>query len=136
MIDPTEDEISFLQKLALRGGELTLQGNMGLLKIDRLIPDYVTLVNAGRETGVFTSPKRAGNFRGNIRESEARAKGGVCHPRSNKTPICVGCHTVTRVPVLTSPLSGGKSEAPASRRPSRTKTAGRAETAPPGASLV
>ena len=54
MIDPTEDEISFLQKLALRGGELTLQGNMSLLKIDRLIPDYVTLVNAGRETGVFT----------------------------------------------------------------------------------
>jgi hypothetical protein len=53
MIDPTEDEISFLQKLTLRGGELTLQGNMSLLKIDRLIPDYVTLVNAGRETGVF-----------------------------------------------------------------------------------
>jgi hypothetical protein len=28
MIDPTEDEISFLQKLVLRGGELTLQGNL------------------------------------------------------------------------------------------------------------
>ena len=27
---------------------------MSFLKIDRLIPDYVTLVNAGRETGVFT----------------------------------------------------------------------------------
>jgi hypothetical protein len=26
MIDPTEDELSFLQKLVLRGGELTLQG--------------------------------------------------------------------------------------------------------------
>jgi hypothetical protein len=35
MIDPTEDEISFLQKLVLRGGELTLQGNLRLLKIDR-----------------------------------------------------------------------------------------------------
>ena len=52
-----------------------------------------------------------------IRQSEARSKGGVCHPKSNKTPICVGCHTVTRVPVLTWLASGGKSEAPASRRP-------------------
>jgi hypothetical protein len=54
MIDPTEDEISFLQKLELRGGELTLQGNLGLLKIDRLIPEYVTHVSAGMNTGVFT----------------------------------------------------------------------------------
>ena len=42
-----------------------------------------------------------------IRQSEARSKGGVCHPKSNKTPICVGCHTVTRVPVLTWLASGG-----------------------------
>jgi hypothetical protein len=54
MIDPTEDEISFLQKVVLRGGELTLQGNMSLLKIDRLIPDYVTHVSASMDTGVFT----------------------------------------------------------------------------------
>jgi hypothetical protein len=27
---------------------------MGLLKIDRLIPNYVTLVNTGRGTGVFS----------------------------------------------------------------------------------
>jgi hypothetical protein len=54
MIDPTEDEISFLQKLVLRGGELTLQENMSLLKIDRLIPDYVTHVSASMNTGVFT----------------------------------------------------------------------------------
>jgi hypothetical protein len=54
MIDPTEDEISFLQKLVLRGGELTLQGNLNLLKIDRLIPDHVTHVNASMDTGVFT----------------------------------------------------------------------------------
>jgi hypothetical protein len=71
MIDPTEDEISFLQKVALRGGELTLQGNMSLLKIDRLIPEYVALVNTGRETGASPSPKRAGNLRGNIRGTEA-----------------------------------------------------------------
>jgi hypothetical protein len=54
MIDTTEDEISFLQKLVLRGGELTLQGPMSLLKIDRLIPDYVTLKSASMDTGVFT----------------------------------------------------------------------------------
>jgi hypothetical protein len=54
MIDPTEDEISFLQKLVLRGGELTLQGNLSLLKIDRLIPEYVTHVSAGMDTGMFT----------------------------------------------------------------------------------
>jgi hypothetical protein len=54
MIDPTEDEISFLQKLVLRNGDLALQGNMSLLKIDRLIPEYVTHVSAGMNTGVFS----------------------------------------------------------------------------------
>jgi hypothetical protein len=54
MIDPTEDEISFLQKLVLRKGKLTLQGNMSLLKIDRLIPEYITHVSASMDTGVFT----------------------------------------------------------------------------------
>ena len=34
--DPTEDEISFLRKLYDRDGELTLQGNIGLLKVERL----------------------------------------------------------------------------------------------------
>jgi hypothetical protein len=29
-------------------------GKLGLLKIDRLIPNYVTLVNTGRGTGVFS----------------------------------------------------------------------------------
>jgi len=41
MIEPTEDEISFLRKLELRDGLLVLQGNLSLLNIDRLIPDYV-----------------------------------------------------------------------------------------------
>jgi hypothetical protein len=54
MIDPTEDEISFLQKLVLRNGDLALQGNMSLLKIDRLISDYVTHVSASMDTGVFS----------------------------------------------------------------------------------
>ena len=54
MIDPTEDEISFLQKLVLRGGDLALQGIMSLLKIERLIPEYVLLLPASKDTGVFT----------------------------------------------------------------------------------
>ena len=53
-MDPTEDEISFLQKLVARGGKLTLQGNMNLLKIERLIPEYVLLLPASRDSGVFT----------------------------------------------------------------------------------
>jgi len=79
MIDPTEDEISFLQKLVLRGGELTLQGNLRLLKIDRLIPAYVTQASAGMDTGVFTLTEKAGNWP----EISAGVKWGdsVCHPK-------------------------------------------------------
>ena len=59
MIDPTEDELSFLRKLKERGGQLALQGNMALLKIDRLIPDYVTQVRAsGVDAKLFTLTKR------------------------------------------------------------------------------
>jgi hypothetical protein len=54
MIDPTDDEISFVHKLEANGGELALQGNMSLLKIDRLIPEYITRVSASTDTGVFT----------------------------------------------------------------------------------
>ena len=54
MIDPTPDEIDFIRRLATRGGEITLQGRMKLLNIDRLIPEYVTYVNASMDTGVFT----------------------------------------------------------------------------------
>jgi hypothetical protein len=54
MIDPTEDEISFLRKLERLGAPLVLQGNMGLLKIDRLIPDYITCVSTSVDTAVFT----------------------------------------------------------------------------------
>ena len=42
MIDPTEDEVSFLRRVYIRGGELTLQGNLELLKVQRLVPEYVT----------------------------------------------------------------------------------------------
>jgi hypothetical protein len=54
MTDPTEDEIDFLRKLKLRKGKLVLQGNMGLLNIDRLIPDYVTRVITSVDTAVFS----------------------------------------------------------------------------------
>jgi hypothetical protein len=46
--------ISFVHKLGANGGELALQGNMSLLKIDRLIPEYITRVSASMDTGVFT----------------------------------------------------------------------------------
>jgi hypothetical protein len=55
MIDPTDSEIWFVNWLVNKPrGEATLDGSIALLEIDRLIPDYVTLVNASRETGVFT----------------------------------------------------------------------------------
>jgi hypothetical protein len=54
MIDPTEDEISFLRKIELRDGNLVLQGNLSLLKIERLIPDYVTRVITSVDTAVFS----------------------------------------------------------------------------------
>jgi len=54
MIDPTEDEISFLRKLELRDGLLFLQGNLSLLNIDRLIPDYVIRFVTSADTAVVT----------------------------------------------------------------------------------
>jgi len=54
MIDPTEDEISFLRKLELRDGLLVLQGNLNLLNIDRLIPDYVIRFVTSADTAVVT----------------------------------------------------------------------------------
>ena len=72
MIDPTEDEISFLHKLELRDGQLALQGNKGLLKIDRLIPDYVTRVNATMDTWVFTLTKKGRQLLRTIDEHGAR----------------------------------------------------------------
>ena len=42
MLDPTYDERSFLLWLHESGGSLTLYGDVGLLGIARLIPDYVT----------------------------------------------------------------------------------------------
>jgi hypothetical protein len=55
MIDPTDSEIWFVSFLANKPrGEATLDGSIVQLKIDRLIPEYVTHVSAGMDTGVFT----------------------------------------------------------------------------------
>ena len=54
MIDPRQDEISFLRKLELRDGKPVLHGNLSLLNIDRLIPDYVTREVTSVDTAVFT----------------------------------------------------------------------------------
>ena len=58
MIDPTEEEISFLRKLERLDASLVLQGNMALLKIDRLIPDYITCESTSVDTAVFTITER------------------------------------------------------------------------------
>jgi hypothetical protein len=54
VIDPTYDEIDFIRMLAARQGKISLGGSIKLLKINRLIPEYVTLVSASMQTGVFT----------------------------------------------------------------------------------
>ena len=54
MIDPTESELSFLRKLEKHSVPLALQGNLSLLQIDRLVPEYVIHVNASGDTGVFS----------------------------------------------------------------------------------
>jgi hypothetical protein len=58
MIDLTEDEISFLRKLERLDASLVLQGNMALLKIDRLVPVYVACESTGVDTAVFTITER------------------------------------------------------------------------------
>ena len=58
MIDSTEEEISFLRKLERLDASLVLQGNMALLKIDRLIPDYITCESTSVYTAVFTITER------------------------------------------------------------------------------
>ena len=48
---------------------------MSLLKIDRLIPDYVTHVSASMDKGVFTLTEKGWELARNIRGSEARSEG-------------------------------------------------------------
>jgi|SoimicMinimDraft_17_1059745.scaffolds.fasta_scaffold24609_2 hypothetical protein len=60
--DPSTDEISFLRKLYDAGGELSLQGNVGLKKLERLFPDYVTQQSAGMDTVHFTITEKGREF--------------------------------------------------------------------------
>jgi hypothetical protein len=53
MIKPTPDEIEFILLLEARGGEIVVQGEMRLLKIGRLVPEYVTQVSVGSDRGRF-----------------------------------------------------------------------------------
>lgn len=53
-IDPTDDEIDFIRRLTSSRGEIRLRGKIKLLRIDRLIPKYVSYVGASTNTGVFT----------------------------------------------------------------------------------
>ena len=53
MIDPTHDEIDFIRRLTARAGEITLQGRIKLLKIDRLTPEYVAHVRRSKDIDVF-----------------------------------------------------------------------------------
>jgi hypothetical protein len=54
MIDPTHDEIDFIRRIMARRGEISVQGSIKPLKINRLIPEYVTRVSASMDPGVFT----------------------------------------------------------------------------------
>jgi hypothetical protein len=54
MIDPSHDEIDFIRRLVARGGSITLQGEIRLLKIGRLVPEYVTHASASSQTGHFS----------------------------------------------------------------------------------
>ena len=53
MIKPTPDEIEFILLLEQRGGEIVLQGDIELLKIGRLVPEYVTRMSASSDMGRF-----------------------------------------------------------------------------------
>ena len=54
VIHPTHDEIDFIRRLTTRRGEISQTGSIKELKIDRLIPEYVTRANPGMHTRVFT----------------------------------------------------------------------------------
>jgi hypothetical protein len=58
MIEPSHDEIDFIRRLTERRGSLILQGEIRLLKIGRLIPEYVTHTSGGAQKGHFTLTAR------------------------------------------------------------------------------
>jgi hypothetical protein len=54
MIEPSHDEIDFIRRFGERGGSITLHGELRLLKIGRLVPQYVTHTKATSQMGHFT----------------------------------------------------------------------------------
>ena len=58
MIDPTESELSFLRKLEKHCVPLALQGNLGLLHTDRLVPEYVLRMPHVRLASGLIEPAR------------------------------------------------------------------------------
>ena len=79
MINPTDDEVSFIRRLHARHGELSLQGSVKLLNIGRLIPEYVTHHSASMDTGVFTlTPKGLAQMNQAEALARLRAVTGPC----------------------------------------------------------
>jgi hypothetical protein len=79
MIDPTEDEISFLRKLEKHSVPLVLQGNLSLLKIDRLVPEYIKHVSSSADTGAFTLTEKGRQLLraiDQVDQDEPNSKGG------------------------------------------------------------
>jgi hypothetical protein len=75
MTDPTEEEIDFLRKLERRKGKLVLQGNFNLLKIGRLIPEYVRREITIADTAVFTITENGRRMVQSIDQDNGRPAG-------------------------------------------------------------
>ena len=77
MIDLTESELSFLRKLKKHSVPLALQGNLSLLHIDRLVPEYVIRVDASGDTAVFTLTEKGRQLLQAVdQDDEPNSKGG------------------------------------------------------------
>jgi hypothetical protein len=54
VIEPSHDEIDSIRRLEERGGSMTLQGELRLLKIGCLVPEYVTHASGSSRRGHFS----------------------------------------------------------------------------------
>jgi hypothetical protein len=77
MIDLTESELSFPRKLEKHCVPLTLHGNLSLLHIDRLVPEYVIRVDASGDTAVFSLSEKGQQLLQAVdQDDEPNSKGG------------------------------------------------------------
>jgi O-acetyl-ADP-ribose deacetylase (regulator of RNase III) len=74
VINPTHDEIDFIRRLEERGGSVTLQGEIRLLKIGRLVPEYVTHTAGSSQMGHFTLTAKGWELARKISADEAGAE--------------------------------------------------------------